>query len=318
MLEVLSQYSPLIAKARWTPLGPAGGFSGARIWRGVAADGREFALKAHPPGASAMRLSVVIHRWMKIGSDAGLNFVPTVEPTLDGKSVVEIGDRVWDVATWMRGKADFHAEPSDAKLYAAILALAQLHKSWAGEFSSGPCPAILRRVRALDEWQSLVTSGWQPRFEQSDPVRSSADTAWNTLPQAVERAFRMLAPWANQIVPLQPCLCDVWHDHVLFEGDRVTGLIDFGAAKIDHVAIDLARLLGSLIPDEARRVETALSAYSSISPLPHLDLIRVLDTTGVVVGVMNWLRWLYHERRVYPDRIAVADRLAGLVRRMTN
>ena len=45
-------------------------------------------------------------------------------------------------------------------------------------------------------------------------------------------------------VPFNLCIGDVWHDHILFEGDAVTGMIDFAAAKVDHVAADLARLLG--------------------------------------------------------------------------
>ena len=47
-VKVVTAYPPAVATARWTPLRSAGGFSGAHLWRGVAADGREFALKAHP------------------------------------------------------------------------------------------------------------------------------------------------------------------------------------------------------------------------------------------------------------------------------
>jgi Ser/Thr protein kinase RdoA (MazF antagonist) len=124
-----------------------------------------------------------------------------------------------------------------------------------------------------------------------------------------------LAAWRHRPVPVQPCLCDVWHDHVLFAGDRVTGLIDYGAAKVDHVAVDLARLLGSLIPGEPDRMAMAVQVYRGIRPLLHPELVGLLDWTGVVVGVTNWLRWLYHDGREYPDRPAVALRLGQLIRR---
>jgi Ser/Thr protein kinase RdoA (MazF antagonist) len=315
MLEVLAAYWSPITTAHWTPLGSAGGFSGARLWHGTAADGQEFALKAHPPATAAGRLTRV-HRWMTIARQAGLDFVPAVMRTRDNCTVIEMSGRPWDVTTWLPGRADFHAAPTDAKLLAAITALARLHDSWAGKRSSGSCPAIQRRVRALADWQSLIASGWQPRFGDGDPYRSHAEAVWPRLQTVVPCMATALAPWLAQVVPLQPCLCDIWHDHVLFAGNRVTGLIDYGAAKVDNVAVDLARLLGSLIPDDPQRIRAALDAYSVVRPPPDPELVRVLDASGVVIGVINWLRWLYYDRREYNDLAAVANRLARLVRRL--
>lgn len=59
-------------------------------------------------------------------------------------------------------------------------------------------------------------------------------------------AIEQLKPLADVSFRLQPCIRDIWHDHVLFDGDRVTGLIDFGAMQIDTPATDIARLVGSL------------------------------------------------------------------------
>jgi hypothetical protein len=75
-------------------------------------------------------------------------------------------------------------------------------------------------------------------------------------------------------------------------------------------------LLGSLVPDDPARTDAAIRAYVAIRPMPDPELVVVLDRTGTVVAVANWLRWLYHEGRVYADRNAVAERVAGLVRRL--
>jgi Ser/Thr protein kinase RdoA (MazF antagonist) len=117
---------------------------------------------------------------------------------------------------------------------------------------------------------------------------------------------------------LQPCLCDVWHDHLLFEDDRLTGLIDYGSAKIDHPAADVARMFGSLVPDDEASWQTGLRAYRTVRSLSdeELGLATALDDTGVVIGVATWLRWLYEERRPFEDRAAVARRLAVLVGRL--
>ena len=117
--------------------------------------------------------------------------------------------------------------------------------------------------------------------------------------------------------PLQPCLCDVWNDHVLFGGDCVTGLIDYGAMKIDHPAVDLARLLGSLVQDDAAGWATGLAAYREVRPLSadEEELARALDVTGTVAAAAVWLRWLYHEGKEFEDGAAAGRRLKGLTAR---
>jgi len=315
-VKVVSSYPTAVAKARWAPLRSAGGFSGARLWRGTVADGREFALKAHPPGVDAGRLETIIHRWMAAATRAGLAFVPAVEHTRAGRTVVEHAGRAWDTITWMPGQADFHGNPTDIRLIAAITAVARLHAVWSSEHTTVPCPAVVRRWKRLLAWQELLESGWRPQIDANDPCRAPAESAWSLLPRAVAGVWPAILHWLHIPVLVQPCVCDLWHDHVLYDGDRVTGIIDFAAAKADHVAVDLARLLGSLIPDDEPRTEMALQAYAAIRPLPQPELVPFLDRSGTVVAVANWLRWLYYDGREYADRNAVAERLAGLVRRM--
>jgi Ser/Thr protein kinase RdoA (MazF antagonist) len=127
-----------------------------------------------------------------------------------------------------------------------------------------------------------------------------------------------LQVWSQRRYRLQPCLCDVWHDHLLFAADRLAGLIDYGSAKIDHPAVDVARMFGSLVPDDEASRQTGMRAYRTIRSLSEeeLDLATALDDTGVVIGVATWLRWLYEERRPFEDRAAVARRLAVLVGRL--
>src|SRR5262249_37888513 len=116
----------------------------------------------------------------------------------------------------------------------------------------------------------------------------------------------------------QPCLCDVWHDHVLFEGDVVTGLVDYGGVKLDHVAVDLARLLGSMAGDSAELRNAGLRAYKRFRPISWEEeaLVTVLDETGTVVALATWLKWLYVDGISFEDPAGVAQRMAALVRRV--
>jgi Ser/Thr protein kinase RdoA (MazF antagonist) len=237
-------------------------------------------------------------------------------------TTINCGGRAWDVTSWMKGRADFESSPSQERLRNACAALAQLHAAWATRATAqGPCPAVQRRLARLREWEGLLESGWQPAFAACDDptLRYWSERAYSCLPRFLESSRQRLHAWANVAVPIQPCLCDVWHDHVLFEGDRVTGIVDYGSVKPDHVAVDLARLLGSLIGDDAERRPAGLEAYRAAGGMlsPRADeLIGVLDCTGTVLGAANWLRWLFLERRAYEDLSQVARRLHALVARM--
>jgi Ser/Thr protein kinase RdoA (MazF antagonist) len=133
----------------------------------------------------------------------------------------------------------------------------------------------------------------------------------------MESVTPLLAPWAERVVSVQPCHCDLWHDHVLFEKDAVVGLIDYGSVKTDHVAVDLARLLGSMAGNNYDLWAAGLAGYRTIRPLANEEeaLVHVLDSTGTLGAIANWLKWLYADKRVYPDRRIVARRLTDLVNR---
>src|SRR5208337_3174741 len=104
---------------------------------------------------------------------------------------------------------------------AACTALAELHAVWAKTAcSSLPCPAIKRRLDCLRQWTELVGSGWHPTFHADglDPVWPWAEKAWQLVQRHAGRLPVLLMSWHTTAVPIQPCLCDIWHDHVLFMG----------------------------------------------------------------------------------------------------
>jgi Ser/Thr protein kinase RdoA (MazF antagonist) len=124
--------------------------------------------------------------------------------------------------------------------------------------------------------------------------------------------------WAGHPFRLQPCLCDIWHDHVLFDGENVRGLIDYGGVKIDNVAVDLARLLGSMVGDDREARNAGLRAYNLVRAVAAEEwaIVDVLDKTGTIVGLENWLRWLYFAGKPLNDLSAVSRRLRSLVERV--
>ena len=240
----------------------------------------------------------------------------------NGDTVVEAAARVWELTQWLDGRADFAEHPSWTRLEAACEALATLHRAWHSvAVPADCCPAVRQRRKLLAEWQALVATGWQPSAASNprfDLLRSMTQRARQGLPGWLQKVSRFLEPWTDFRCSVQPCLRDVWHDHLLFEGDRLTGLIDYGAVKADHVAVDLARMLGSIVGDDPEGWRRGLLAYRRIGGLNDNEeqLAHILDRTGTILGVVNWLRWLYHEQRPYEDISAVARRLESLLNRI--
>jgi Ser/Thr protein kinase RdoA (MazF antagonist) len=303
--EVLTRYPAALFAGAPAALGGHGGFSGARLWRLAGAAGT-LCLRAWPPGQTADRLAF-IHRLTARANAAGLAFVPRSFPTRDRAGWVEHAGRLWELQEWTPGTADYHRRPTPARLEAACDALGRLHLCWqaAGENAVGVCPAVLRRLRAFAEWRGLLRDGWRP------PAGPALSHWMDAVPGLLRR-------WADREWQVHPCVGDPWHDNLLFDGDRLTGLVDYGAAKIDHPAADLARLLGSLVEDDAVGWAVGLRAYRRVRPFSAEEeaMARALDMTGTATAAALWLRWLYRGEGAVADRAAGERRLADLLRRV--
>jgi hypothetical protein len=177
--------------------------------------------------------------------------------------------------------------------------------AWFTNASSERSPAIAERLQRTQAWLSgdlnavdrLLAA--RRRTEFTGVATTVAGNARLVLP-----AIRSeLAALADLRVPLQPCLRDVWHDHILFEGDRVTGIIDPSACRTENVATDLARLLGSLVADDVQQREFALNCYAELRPMTPDEhrLMTVLDRSAVVLGPLGWLRRKYLDQASFNE-----------------
>ena len=297
---VRAAYPVWVAGAALEPLGNRGGFSGAHIHR-LSCERGVFCLRAGAPGEDARHV-LVRHALVREARAGGLEFVPDHVPALSGSTVVERAGRCWELMRWMPGRADFHAAPSEPRLRAAVEALARLHRVWERHASPGvaDCPGVRRRLDAANDL---------PRI---DPF---ADPLQRELAYWLPEVSAMLARMPR--VVLQPVLRDVWHDHLLYEGDVLTGLVDYASVGLDSVAVDLARMLGSSIEVDEASWGFAISAYRRVRPLSDDEevLARALDRAGVIAALANWHRWLHSGERD-PASPHVRERVGRLVGRV--
>jgi Ser/Thr protein kinase RdoA (MazF antagonist) len=259
------------------------------------------------------------HALMGRARSAGLAFVPAVYPCAEGTTWVNHEGRLWQIEVWMPGIADFVTNPSGDRLRAACVVLAQLHGCWKSWSTlSGPCPAVQRRLARAREWLGLIVGGWIPSANVGELLQALIQRANQLLADLVPQVAQLLAAWTEEPVLLQPCLCDVWHDHILFTEEKLTGIVDYGGVKIDHVSVDIARMLGSMVGDDRDQWEIGLSAYRSVRSLSADEeaLAVALDKTGVIIGVVNWLLWICRDGRRFDDWNGVVQRLRTLVRRL--
>lgn len=306
---------------RIQPLAGAGGFSGSQLWK-VAAQAGEYCLRCWPQEHPSRERLKFIHALQRHLRGCELTFVPLPQVARSGETYFEHDGRLWELAPWMPGRADYHQHPSPARLAAAMQALARIHIAAAqmpDQSQIGTSPGLASR---LDQLQQLLSGG----IKRIETAEARHPLAWVDLAQRVCEQFRRVAPRAKWLLEhglsfntrLFPCLRDIWHDHVLFADDEVTGVIDYGAVRVESPAGDIARLVGSLVGDKSEDWHAALEAYQTVRALDakQRQLIHVFDFSGVLLSGVNWITWLFVEGREFEDAAAVTQRFQGIVDRL--
>src|SRR5690606_38100008 len=125
--EVLSAFGVAPSACAITSLGGAGGFSGARLWR-IHTHQQTYCLRRLPAGEEATPLRFV-HGVPAFGG-VRLESVPRLQRTAARETMIEAAGYAWELATWLPGEANFHQQPTTARLAAAATALARLHVAW--------------------------------------------------------------------------------------------------------------------------------------------------------------------------------------------
>jgi homoserine kinase type II len=324
---VLEHYPALGQVLRCEFLASAGGFSGALLWRLTTSAG-SFCLRRWPSEHPTEERLQFIQAVLWHVQQEGFRQVPLPIETRRLAGYVPHAGHLWEIAPWMPGKADYHANPSPARLAAAMQTLARFHAAAASfplpDAAQAPSPGIQSRLEQLRGLLGGELDRLNSAVEREIRLWPDVAALWprqrDLFRGAADRVLAVLIRAAKLRVSLSPCIRDIWHDHVLFEGDQVTALIDFGALRVENVAADFARLVGSLVGDDRAAWRQARAAYETVRRLSESEdlLIEAFDQSGVLMSGMSWMQWVFLKGRKFANREAILARVEANLERMSH
>lgn len=234
-----------------------------------------------------------------------MSFVPKLIRTRRGNTFCDVDGRLWDVSTWMPGDAESGNDFSVPRRRGAVKAIVSIHRIWGNSSQAEEiCPAVQRRLSLVDDYRQWSHTGATGTYD------SQLVTLMARLPVHLNEAELVLRPWTRQRVPVQLCFTDVHREHVLFSGDDVTGLIDYGAVKLDSPAVDLARLFG----ENEKSLAEAIREYGGTTLPP--GLAEVLAATAPACNLAAWTLRLLRDGDAVTIDPAIRQRISNWVDRL--
>ncbi|RMF43333.1 MAG: aminoglycoside phosphotransferase family protein [Planctomycetota bacterium] len=299
------------------------GLSQSRVVRCHSPSG-PLCLRGWPATVSRKHLDFIFEA-INVARQAGIETVPRYIHPQAISGWVEADNRLWELTEWKLGTADFSAQPTSSRLAAATSCLGNLHRIWrhwrSGTASS---PGVVRRLQIVNRllntnltrrWLDSVHTGlFANRASELEFMARRTIRAFEAHGTAVRQS---LAALLAVPVPVHPVLRDVHVEHVLFAGDQVSGIIDFGALAIDEPVVDLVRLLASCRPDR-RDWLAAIAAYEQASGVVvDQRRLAVLDQASCLLSAVQWAEWLLFQGLQFDTPLGrLIDRWKKLVERL--
>lgn len=295
-----------------------GGLSNSKIWCIQTSLSQSFCLKAWPDNSLDADRLLELHRFIA-QLNQRIDFIPTTiaPPLMPSVSFVHDAGFYWELNTWLAGRSLSPNQGELAHGKAAVHAIWQMHEassSWRSEVGSSP--AVAARLEKLRSFSDRLPALWSSLDQASPYGRLSQLTL-----RHFQRSANVLLEKLSQLTSPQKLIWvvrDLHCEHVLFRDTAVTGVVDFGAARVDEALIDLVRFLGSLWPCDREVRHQLVDLYASLSGQSGLlARFKVLDHASALLSAMQWLQWLVVERRgFYAEQQQLLDRWRLLNQRL--
>jgi len=184
---------------------------------------------------------------------------PCPEPIVDKNGVIinKINDKNFTIVSFLNGKWP-KAIGNDEVIEAGKI-LAQLHKA--------------SRNFDLARENNMGSLFWLDTYSK---VKDQAEEHFKDLKPAIEKGFELIKKWPRQL-PSGVIHGDFFPDNVLFNGNKISGVIDFYMACNDSFAYEIAIVLNAWCFEKnyefnITKAKLFLSSYNDIRPLDKAEL----------------------------------------------
>ena len=317
MIEPVAAEYNLGSNFKATPLENAGGFGGSSIWK-IESGGICFCLKRWPANFSDPSRIEWIHRVLIFAHANGCPELVLPIENKSAKTFVKHDNKYWELNRWVDGQPASRAPLNETQIKSAVRFLARFHQATARyhlNFApSNNLTLIRNRLFQIDEELEQIDES----IELQSIIPMEDWTAYKQYAPLLARDIsRFVFPYSESRMPVQPVVRDIRDEHLYFENDKLSAVIDFGAMRIDSVSCDLSRMLGSFFADEAKRIHDGLDDYSAIRQLSHVEreIVMPMNHAAVILGIINWLNWLLIEKRKFDSMEVVKSRIQNLFAR---
>lgn len=305
--------------SRWNSefLGNAGGFSGSQLWKIGTSIGGEFCLKKWPQQFIDQSRIQWIHDVLVFASANGCPEIIRPLQSSSGKTFVVHDGCFWELSKWSDG-IPLDDTATQPQIESAIAVLARFHQATARYFlnfdTSSKVVEIRNQLLALGEKIDSIE-----RHDVTHKMLQSNDwLRFKTKGHSIARDIaKFLIPFSTTKFPVQPVIRDMRPEHIFCSGNNVTGLIDFGAMRIDTIACDLARLFGGFFRDDAAKFNQAIETYSryrNVYPFER-EIVLPLNHAAVILGIANWASWIVVDNLQFDATQSVERRITFLFER---
>jgi len=258
-----------------------------------------YAMKRWPVTMERERLQE-IHRFQNYLAESEKPFTPGLVKWSNGNTLLEADGVCWEISDWKPGSPiEDLGDADDNQIRQCAEALASIHSR-----SETYGTQVIIPVGLKQRFDGMVAA----IHPQTDKRRRFLDSisahnkylAANVLNDLYVRSTCIMPSVLDSVKRMAErstkcfwILRDVWREHLLFRENRLAGILDFGAARIDWPGLDFVRAFGTLMFESDPRWPLALAHYLNQRPDESMVLsdLLAIHRASVALSALQWLDW---------------------------